>query len=90
MSGAARRQRGARPTPYERPAPQRHPPQQRGVLGSLLGYASAPLRWGVSLFSTGEQEEEEDVQATPEISAGGILSPNCIASPAVSPAEAND
>ena len=65
MSGAHRRDRGShhqnQQKPYARPASA--PRGGQGTLGTLLGYAAAPLKWGASFFLT--EHEEEDNQESP-------------------------
>eukprot|EP00966_Prymnesium_polylepis_P221345 5120375-Prymnesium_polylepis.1 len=67
MSGAARRERqhgrsGSKP--YSRPASARQPPREPSLLGTLYEYATAPVRWGVSLFSAAEEADEAPGAAT--------------------------
>ena len=46
--------------PYARPPARAAPPAaQPSLLGTLYGYATAPVRSVLSLFSTAEEPEEE-------------------------------
>ena len=67
--------------PYSRPAGSARaapPAAQPSLLGTLYGIATAPVRWGVSLFTTAEEPEEEYDAASGALqSSPALCNPPC-------------